>query len=335
VKQKHAALVAIANGDGKRAHTAVQILSQTELIKTADAKVDNQAKRASTLFSDNREVSHGFEAEHVAKMHDKGASLEQIYKWASEKFGDVDTSFAFRGFVQSFKKDAKGKIVVASGDLKFLNSIGIRSEAYSGATKCASCPTHFNREAREQDDDRGAQRVDGKFAQRTASLTAGLLEDSKPAEIVVTAKKVRMLHQAGHSIKKIYNGAANKVGSVQAKKAVAGFIEEFKKNPGKIAVSEADRAFLVGKLGFKPEAVRMLDPQRRPVTQVVASVPDDQHVISYPGMDKQAGQKKAVDGYSILAEYDLTGPVEGPEIDTSGPKRDEIEMKDHFNLEIE
>src|SRR5271157_4228577 len=55
--RKHAALVQIANGEGKRAQTATQLLAQTDLIKAADAKVSNQSKRASSMFSDNRETS--------------------------------------------------------------------------------------------------------------------------------------------------------------------------------------------------------------------------------------------------------------------------------------
>jgi hypothetical protein len=335
--RKHAALVQIANGDGKRAQAATTILAQTDWVKAADAKVKNQGKRASYQFSDDREQSRHFESDHVAKMHEKGASLEQIYKWASEKFGDVDTSLAMRGFVQNLRKDAKGKIVVASGDLKFLNSIGIRNEAYTGAAKCASCPAHFASQHRPVEDDRGAQRVEGKFAQRTASVVAGL--QPEPKEVVITAAKVRTLHQAGHSVAKIYSASASKIGSVQAKKVIAAFVEDMKKRPGKIAVSEQDRAFLVGKLGFKPEQVRMLDPQRRPVTQVVASVPDDQHLLSYPGFEKHAGEKKATDGHSILAEFDLVGGLRTgqgmQDIDTDGPKRDDVEMDDHFKVDLE
>ena len=333
-KQKHAALVQIANGDGTRAQAATSILAQTNYVKTADAKVRNQSKRASYAFSDNQETTKKFSSEHVAKMHDKGASLERIYKWAEPKFGSIDVSFAFRGFVQNLKKDTAGKIVVASGDLNFLNTIGIRNAAYQGAEKCASCPSHFNRAARETEQgfDLGhAARVEAKFSQRTPdSIRNG---KTASAEVSVTAEKVRSLHQAGHSIQKIYNGAASKVGSVQAKKVVAAFVEDMKKRPGKIAVSEQDRAFLVGKLGFKPESVRMLDPQRRPVTQVVATVPDGQNILSYPGMDKQAGEKKVTDGHSILAEFDLASAHDMQDIDTSGHKLEDIEMGSTFRLE--
>ena len=329
--QKHAALVVLANGDDKRVQN-VKVAEQTNIVKTADAKVRNQEKRASYEYADVREVSKHFESDHVAKMHQKGASLEKIYNWASEKFGDVDASIAFRGFVQSLKKNAKGKVVIAAADLKFLNRLGIRNESYVGSAKCASCPAHYGREglsrtasAIEVEQDRGAQRVDQKFAARTTDVVRSIFEDKKEASIVVTASKVRTLHQAGHSIAKIYNGAANKVGSVEARKAVAGFIEEMKKHPGKVAVSESDRAFLVGKLGFKPESVRMLDPQRRPVTQVVASVPDDSHVLGYPGMEKHAGEKKATDGYTILAEYDLTGSHDMQDIEPAA-KYEDIEM---------
>jgi hypothetical protein len=272
-KQKHAALVQIANGEGTRAKTATSILAQTNLIKTADAKVRNQEKRASYQFADDREGSQGFSSEHVAKMHDKGASLEQIYKWAEQKFGDVEVSFAFRGFVQNLRQNAKGRIVVASGDLKFLNNIGIRNSAFEGSAKCASCPSHFASPHRVIEDERGAQRVDQKFASKTVDVVRSQHEDVKEANITVA--KVRTLHQAGHSVEKIYSGVASKIGSVQAKKVIAGFIEDMKKQPGKLPVSAADRSFLEGKLGFKPRAVRMLNPDRRPVTQVVASVPDD------------------------------------------------------------
>ena len=332
-KQKHAALVQIANGEGKRAAMATEILSQTNLIKTADAKVKNQAKRASNEFGDYRESTAGFTSDHVAKMHTKGASLQQIYKWATEKFGDFETSYAFRGFSQTLKKNASGKIVLADNDAKFLRSIGIRNEAYVGAAKCASCPAHFNREAREQEQDRGAQRVAQKFVESSSHIAASKQEQGD--ELTITAKHVRALHQAGHSVQKIYNGVANKVGSVQAKKIVAGFIEDFKKNPGKLPVNASDRAFLEGKLGFKPEQIRMLNPDRRPVTQVVASVPDDVNVLAYPGMEKQAGEKKHVDGHSILAEFDLAGNAPMEDIDVSGPKREDIQVNATYKVDLD
>jgi len=81
---------------------------QTNMVKTADARVKNQQKRASSLFSDDRENQVKFSSEHVGKMHDKGASLDQIYKWASGKFGDVDTSLAFRGFCPKFQERCQG-----------------------------------------------------------------------------------------------------------------------------------------------------------------------------------------------------------------------------------
>src|SRR5271154_4520187 len=140
-KQKHAALISIANGEGKHVHNP-KVAEQTNVVKTADAKVRNQSKRASYQFGDNRESSKRFSSEHVGKMHSKGASLKQIYNWAEEKFGSVDTSFAFRGFVQSLRANAKGRIVVASKDLSFLNSIGIRNAAFEGKEKCASCELH-------------------------------------------------------------------------------------------------------------------------------------------------------------------------------------------------
>lgn len=332
-KQKHAALVQIANGDDKRVQNT-RVASQTNIVKTADARVRNQEKRAAYTYHDERESSKKFSSDHIALMHQKGVTLARVAQWAEEKgFPDTDVSFAFRGFVQNLKKNASGKIVLAQDDMAYLNHIGIRNQAFSGAPKCASCPVHFNRETRAYDSDRGAQRVDQKFASRTPDAVRGMQAEVK--EVNITAAKVRKLHQAGHSVQKIYNGVASKIGSLQAKKIIAGFIAEFKKTPGKLAVSAADRSFLEGKLGFKPEQIRMLNPNRRPVTQVVANVPDDVNVLSYPGMGKQAGEKKHVDGHSILAEYDLAGAHEMDDIDVSSPQRDEVETNSSFRVELD
>jgi hypothetical protein len=55
--------------------------------------------------------------------------------------------------------------------------------------------------------------------------------------------------------------------------------------------------------------------------------------MSYPGMEKHAGEKKHVDGHSILAEYDLTGSHEMQDIDTSGHKlEDVIELNSTFRF---
>ena len=178
--------------------------------------------------------------------------------------------------------------VVASADLDFLNGIGIRSASYKAGEKCASCPAHYGREQRQAESDRGAQRVEAKYSQRTPDAVRG---QKTASEATIAPDAFRRLHQAGHSVERIFTGAAAKYGTVQAKRAAAAFIEGMKRAPGRRAVSEADRAFLVGKLGFRPESVRLLDPQRRPTTQVVASVPDESHVMSYPGMEKQAGAR--------------------------------------------
>ena len=330
-KRKHAALVAIANREDQHTQSFnASTTMQTNMVKTADARVKNQQKRASSLFSDDRENQVKFSSEHVGKMHDKGASLGQIYKWASGKFGDVDTSLAFRGFVQNFKKDAKGKIIVATNDLKFLQSIGIRNEAYQGAAKCASCPTHFIREVRASEENRGAQRADILYSQSTPEAVRSQRKEAKVT--IVNADVVRKLHCAGHSLEKIFKGASVKVGSVQAKRAMTDFVAAMKKTPTKAGISESDRSFLVGKLGMKPESVRLLDPLRRPVNKVVASVPTDAHVMSYPGMGKQAGETVAKDGHSILAEYDLTNAKESPDIDISGPNFEDVQINSTYKV---
>ena len=276
-----------------------------------------------------REGGAGFSAEHVARLHEKGVPLAQVYGWAEPKFGAVAASAALRGFVQTLRRDQRGVSVVASADLAFLNSVGIRGEHYRGGEKCASCPAHLGRQAREAGQDRGAQRVDQKFAQRTPDATRTLQKEA--GEKVIQKGVFRVLHEKGHSVEGIYKAAAAKFGSVQARRAAADFIERLKKFPSRRSVSESDRAFLVGKLGFRPEAVRLLDPRRRPVDQVVASVPDGAHV-TYPGAKQAAG---AVDGRSILREYDLDGPAQGPDIDTGGPERGDVQMGGTFKVDLE
>jgi len=84
---------------------------QTNMVKTADARVKNNRNAPQVYFQMTVRTKSNFSSEHVGKMHDKGASLDQIYKWASGKFGDVDTSLAFRALVQ-FQKDARVRLVV-------------------------------------------------------------------------------------------------------------------------------------------------------------------------------------------------------------------------------
>lgn len=326
-KNKRAALVQIANGDGKRAQaSASHVCDNTIIVKTADAHVNNQTAR-------HAPTHHTFTATHVAKLHDKGVGLSDVYKWADKKFGSVETSVAFRGFAQSFRKNERGRIVVAAADLQFLNSIGIRSEKFEGGAKCGSCPTHFGREARPVETERGALRVDGKFAQRTASaVRTGTQKEVAP--VIITAEKIRALHQAGHSLEKIYKGAAAKIGTLEAKKAVAGYVASLKKQPGRIVVNASDRSFLMGKLSFRPEALNTLESVRRPVDQVVASS-GSSPILDYPGKSKQASDRLPHDGMSILNEYDLTNPVVQQDIDTDGPQRLEVESGNTFKVDLE
>jgi len=62
-------------------------------------------------------------------------------------------------------------------------------------------------------------------------------------------------------------------------------------------------------------------------------VPDGQNILSYPGMEKHAGEKKPTDGHAILAEYDLQGHHDMQDIDTSGHKLEDIEIGSTFRLE--
>ncbi len=333
LKQKHAALVQIANRMDQHAQPfdAGKTL-QTSLVKTADAHQSNQDRR-----DRNPQQQHKFFAQHVAKLHDKNVPLRDIYQWADRKFGSVDTSIAFRGFVQSLRKDANGRIVMAKNDLGFLNSIGIRSESFEGSAKCASCPTHFGHVAKVENE-RGATRVGGKFAERTAEAVRATQPAAK--KIVFTANEVEKLHGAGHAIEKIYQGAARKVGSLVAKKAVWDFIESIKKKPIKVALSQIDCTFLKNKLGVHNPIIGAAKCGDCTYRKGMHCGLTGGTLLSYPGMMQANGKTAAStapqrDGFAILNEWELTQPVAGPDIDTSGPDRLDVQGHSTFEMEVE
>jgi hypothetical protein len=311
LRDKRAALVQIADRMDEHVQPFdASKTAQTNIVKTADAHVHNQAARVSP-------VKRTFTSSHLAKLHDKGVSLQNAYKWADKKFGSVETSVAFRGFVQTLRKNEQGRIVVAAADLKFLNSIGIRGESFEGGVKCASCPKHFQR--MEYGIERQASmRVDGAFAGQASDRNA---RKKAATTVVLTAAKVRTLHQKGHSLEKIFQSAAAKVGSLEAKKVVVAYVASLRKLPARVTVNASDRSFLVGKLSVNPEALRTLESVRRPTDKVVATV------------RKQANSVR--DGYAVLNEYELAGPVEQQDIDVSGPNRLEIEIQSTFSLDDE
>lgn len=324
LKQKRAALVQIANRTDERVQSFdAGKTAQTSIVKTADTSIRKQAQRVQPLI-------RTFGSEHLAKLHEKGVPLRDAYKWADNKFGSVETSVAFRGFVQTLRKNDKGKIMIAAADLRFLNSIGIRGEQYEAGAKCASCPKHFSREARPIENERGAMRVEGKFAQRTAGAAAA--QQKEAAVVEITPAKIRALHQKGHSIERIFKAAANKIGTVEAKRAVATYLANLKRVPGRIQVNASDKSFLI-RVGFKAEALRTLESVRRPADQVVATS-GGAPILAYPGMGKNASSDKVPeDGRSILNEYDLSGPVVQQDIDISEPQRLDIESKSSFSLD--
>jgi hypothetical protein len=207
--------------------------------------------------------------------------------------------------------------LVAKADLEFLNSIGIRSERFAGAEKCASCEKHFGRDARPMGPG-NSMRVDGSFAQRTASVAASQRKEAE--EFSVTAKDVRLMHQKGHSLERIYTVIAKKAGSPEAKRVVGEYLANLKKVPGRIQVSASDRGFL-GRAGFSAEQMRTTESVR-PV--------QDKVVTPY----KQAsGPTK--DGNAVLADWDLSRAPEQADIDIAGPDRLEVEGGGTFKVELE
>ena len=327
MKNKRAALVQIANREEERVQTA-KVSSQTNITKTADARTNHQAKREA-------KVKIEFNASHVAKLHEKGVSLEKVYNWADKKFGSLDTSMAFRGFVQSLKKNVKGRTVIASADLMFLNSIGIRNEGFEGGKKCASCPAHFSYNEQKVENERGAMRVSQKFAERTTDAVRQQQKQAK--EIKFTAKEVGLLHNAGPSLEKIFKGGVNKVGSVVAKKAVTDFVNGLKGTTTKVALSQIDCRFLKNKLGVSNPIIGASKCGSCNYRNGMHCGLTGGTLLSFPNMDKVSNSKTASvtqDGHTMLNEYDLSGPAAGIEINTDAPERMDVSTDNTFKMDI-
>jgi hypothetical protein len=327
-QSKKAALVQIANRQEERV--------QTPTNPFANARVASESTASMKEAPLKKVTPKRIEASHYAKLHEKGVSLAKIHTWASNKFSPMDASQALRGFVSSLKKDDTGKIVIASQDVKFLTSVGIRNESFQASKKCASCTAHFSKEVTTPKGPEGVSRVEQKFAQISPDATR---TKTKQASAVFTAATVEKLHTAGHSMEKIFKAGAKKVGSANAGKAVRQFVDGIKKGNTKIALSQIDCTFLKGKLGVQNAIVGA--PKCATCT-----FRKDMHcgltggtLLSYPGMYEANKHKNAsqptFDGHQVLGEYDLINTAPQDDIDTSGHKLEDIEMDATHKLEVE
>ena len=177
-------------------------------------------------------------------------------------------------------------------------------------------------------------RVGGKFAQRTMDA----VRTQKTASAAVfNSDVVEKLHGAGHSIEKIFKGGANKVGSVQAKKAVIDFVNSIKNKPIKIALSQIDCTFLKNKLAVHNPIVGAAKCGSCSFRSGMHCGLTGGTLLSFPGMNgtgkKTASDEAVRDGHSILNEYDLSSPVQGPDIDMSEPERLDVQVNKTFKMD--
>jgi hypothetical protein len=334
-KNKRAALVQIAN------RTDMQVLppkTSSAIARTEgyDIKQAERVKRATSKVV--------FDSSHVMKLHAAGASLDRIYKWASEKFNDVDVSKAIKNFVASLRKDDAGRIVVAKSDLEFLAKKGIRNAAFQSSAKCASCESHFGkvREVTTKPFERPMSILpqEKQAASQERTIETVRKEQPKKAVYKFAAADVERLHNKGYGMKAIYEAAANKVGAEQAGAACRKFVASLKDKPIKVALSQIDCTYLKNKLGVHNPIIGAEKCGSCTYRSGMHCGLTGGTLLSYPGMDKASSNHKTAagapeDGRAILGEYDLMGPAVQQDIPMDGPERAEVEMDGTYKLDVE
>jgi hypothetical protein len=163
---------------------------------------------------------------------------------------------------------------------------------------------------------------------------------AKEQQVSFNASTVEALHKKGHTIEKIYNAAARKIGSVQAGDAVKQFIAGLKKNSTKIALSQIDCRFLKQKLGVQNAIVGASKCATCVFRQGMHCGLTGGTLLSFPGMERQASNHKIADGapkdgHAMLAEFDMEGeyPINAGDIDikeSSGQM--DVEMGSSFSM---
>ncbi len=162
---------------------------------------------------------------------------------------------------------------------------------------------------------------------------------AKEVRFALTASTIGALHKKGHSIEKIYNAAARKVGSVEAGNAVKQFIASLKRNGTKIALSQIDCSFLKQKLGVQNAIVGAGKCASCVYRTGMHCGLTGGTLLSFPGMERQSSQHKIAegapkDGHAMLAEFDLQGgyPLTAGDIDIKEPERLDVQLGSSFSL---
>jgi hypothetical protein len=315
---KKAALVQIANGTTE--HIENKVIGRPENKKAAEG----QEKRASNRDKVTEKPSQYFDGAMITKLHVAGHSLKKIAKAATTKFGSLETSKGIREFVSTLKA-TKGQIVLAKEDAKFLKVIGIHNAAIVGAEKCMSCAAHVahpgHKTASKPD---GVTRTKDTFTERTMDTVRA----SKTKKTVhVDASTIEKLHNAGHSLEKIYKAASTKVGTLVASKAVKEFVAGLKNTNTKIALSQIDCTFLKNKLGTQNVIIGANKCGSCTYRNGMHCGLTGGTLLTFPNMDKQATNIKIAsdapkDGYAMLSEYDLMGAADQQDITMNTDRED-------------
>ena len=239
-----------------------------------------------------------------------------------------------------FAKDASSKTC----NLYHLPVVGTQNELLTVVNKMtAGVPAKSKKAALVQIANKDEQRapmvnhvVSSRPAQKVHNTSPQQAREgakAKKAAFQLTASHVEKLYVAGNNLERIYNWASEKVGSVEAGRAVRTFVAGLKSKNTKIALSQIDCTFLKGKLGVQNAIVGAAKCGSCSFRQGMHCGMTGGTLVSFPDMDKQASNHKIAagaptDGKAMLQEYDLTASSEmgDIEINAAGPERQDVRM---------
>jgi hypothetical protein len=338
-KQKRAALVQIANGNGTKVGS-MPIAPKTSASVSRHpslGSVEAQAKRV------GRTVTADFDSSHVAALHEKGHSLKAIFRAADKQFGAFAAGKALREFVGSLRPNVNGQIVLAKVDAEFLAKAGMHNQNFVAGAKCASCATHSAAVQKHK----SAANVDyisrvphTGFQESNPDQVRHAHRASKPE---LDASVIERYHKKGHPLEKIYKQAASKFGTAQASKAVKEFIASLKRKPIKVALSQIDCSFLKNKLADHNPIIGAHKCGSCTYRKGMHCGLTGGTLLSFPGMDKTSsnhkiGEGAPEDGRTILAEFDLMsnsgrpGDTKMADIEMNTDRPDDTHLGSHFEM---
>jgi hypothetical protein len=191
-----------------------------------------------------------FDSGDVEKFRKAGQSLSHIYRFAEAKVGTLGASKAINEWLRG-KKQASGKLVLASADVDFLrDKMGYRIPSRTEA-----------------------RTVDVSTVNRNLQKQAA---PEKQAMFEFTASAVDKLHKAKYTLAQIYDYAEKKFGSVIAAGAIKGWLRAMHQSGNIPHLASSDKDTL-RKLGFKP--LRESGEVTTNVHKAAATSPKDGHAM--------------------------------------------------------